>query len=230
MTLYHGSKCCIEKPELLKGKLNNDYGRGFYCAQDLEMAREWACKGSEPPAYVNEYELNLSGLKVLDLTQGEYTVLNWIALLLANRTFQLDLEVAVKVRDYFVSNFMPPILKADVVIGYRADDSYFDYAETFVDNGLPLGRLNEALRLGKLGLQVALRSQKAFDRIVFVGTEVVTWDAYHARYIQRDAEARNEWRNVIKNASLTMDDLFAMDIVRRGLKHGDEGLRGILPR
>jgi len=230
MRIYHGSKCRIEKPELLKGKPNNDYGQGFYCTQNLEMAREWACKGSEPPAYANAYELDLSGLKVLDLSQGEYTVLNWIAVLLANRTFQLDLEVAVEVRNYFIANFMPPISESDVVIGYRADDSYFDYAETFVDNGLPLGRLNEALRLGKLGLQVALRSEKAFGQIAFVGAEAVPWDAYHARYVRRDAEARNEWRTVVKGASLAQDDVFAMDIVRRGLKHGDEGLRGILPR
>ena len=35
-------------------------------------------------------------------------VLNWMAVLLANRTFQLDLEVAVEVRDYLLVNFMPP--------------------------------------------------------------------------------------------------------------------------
>jgi len=229
MKLYHGSAYRIEKPELLKGKPNNDYGQGFYCSKDLEMAREWACKGYEPPAYANTYELDLSGLRVLDLSCGEYTVLNWIAVLLANRTFQLDLEVAVEVRNYFIANFMPPISESDVVIGYRADDSYFDYAETFVENGLSIGRLNEALRLGKLGLQVALRSRKAFGQIAFVDAEAVPWDAYHARYVRRDADARNEWRTVVKSSTLARDDLFAMDIVRKGLKHGDEGLCGFLP-
>ena len=42
--LLHGSDHIIEKPDLLLGKTNNDYGRGFYCTQELSMAMEWACK------------------------------------------------------------------------------------------------------------------------------------------------------------------------------------------
>ena len=128
MQIYHGSSVIVEKPELSKGKMSNDYGRGFYCTEDVEMAKEWACKGKEPPAFVNVYELDRRGLKVLDLSAEPFTVLNWIAVLLANRTFQLDLEIAVEVRDYFLANFMPSIADADVVVGYRADDSYFNRA------------------------------------------------------------------------------------------------------
>ena len=109
MQIYHGSSVIVEKPELSKGKQSNDYGRGFYCTEDIEMAKEWACKGKEPPAFANVYELDCQGLKVLDLSAEPFTVLNWIAVLLANRTFQLDLEIAVEVRDYFLANFMPPI-------------------------------------------------------------------------------------------------------------------------
>lgn len=108
MVIYHGSPFVIEKPELSKGKPTNDYGRGFYCTEDIEMAKEWACKGKEPPAYANAYELDTNGLKILNLAEKPHTVLNWMAVLLANRTFQLDLEVAVEVRDYLLANFMPP--------------------------------------------------------------------------------------------------------------------------
>lgn len=44
MLLYHGSERRIEKPQFMLGKEHNDYGRGFYCTQDLELAKEWACK------------------------------------------------------------------------------------------------------------------------------------------------------------------------------------------
>ena len=40
--LYHGSEFLIEKPEFGKGARHNDYGRGFYCAENIELAREWA--------------------------------------------------------------------------------------------------------------------------------------------------------------------------------------------
>ncbi len=26
------------------GSSTNDYGQGFYCIEDIELAKEWACK------------------------------------------------------------------------------------------------------------------------------------------------------------------------------------------
>lgn len=229
MKLYHGSPLVVENPELSKGKPNNDYGRGFYCTESVEMAREWACKGKVPPAFVNAYELDLEGLTVLDLSKPPYTILDWMAVLLANRTFELDLEVAVEIRDYLLAHFLPPVDEADVVIGYRADDSYFNFASAFVNNGLPVARLNDALRLGRLGLQVALRSEKAFGRLAFQGSEEVDWELYHKRYVTRDASAREEWRRVKARGMMAGDVVFAYDILRRGVKHDDERLSEILP-
>lgn len=229
MKIYHGSACEVAKPALSKGKVHNDYGRGFYCTEDAELAREWACKGNGPPGFANVYEFKTEGLRVLDLGGEEYTVLNWIAVLLANRTFDLDTEVAVDVRAYFLANFMPPVAEADVVMGYRADDSYFSYADSFVNNTLPVRRLAEALRLGRLGTQVALRSERAFGRIEFLGAETVPWAEYHARQVARDAAAREAWSRRIRRRHRAADEVYAIDIIRRRLKHGDAGLRKLLP-
>ena len=222
MKIYHGSAVEVPKPLLSKGKPNNDYGRGFYCTEDVEMAREWACKGKEPPGFANAYELSTEGLKILDLSSPGYTVLNWMAVLLANRTFDLDTDIAIEVRDYLMANFMPPIQDSDVVIGYRADDSYFKYADSFVNNALSVSRLTEALHLGRLGMQVALRTERAFDCLTYLGAEKVAWGEYHPRYVTRDADARTQWREVVKKTSSAADDLFAVDIIRRGLRHGDQ--------
>ncbi|MEG0338397.1 MAG: DUF3990 domain-containing protein, partial [Oscillospiraceae bacterium] len=43
LTLFHGSPQIIKAPELAKGKPSNDYGRGFYCTESIELAKEWAC-------------------------------------------------------------------------------------------------------------------------------------------------------------------------------------------
>ena len=225
MKIYHGSSVEVPKPLLSKGKPNNDYGRGFYCTEDIEMAREWACKGKEPPGFVNAYELSVENLSVMDLSSPHYTILNWMAVLLANRTFDLDTDIAIEVRDYIVANFMPPVSESDVVIGYRADDSYFNYADSFVNNALPLRRLNEALHLGRLGTQVALRTERAFECLAYLGSEEVPWNEYHPRYVTRDADARTQWRNVVKTAPRATDDLFAVDIIRRGFHHGDQILQ-----
>ncbi len=215
----------IPKPLLSKGKENNDYGRGFYCTEDMEMAREWACRGKAPPGFMNVYELEMEGLAVLDLSAPEYSVLNWMAVLLANRTFDLDTDIGLEVREYLIANFMPPIREADVVIGYRADDSYFSYADSFVNNALSLRRLNEALHLGRLGLQTALRSERAFGNLSYVGAETVAWNEYHARHVARDDAARAEWRNAVRSAVSAADDIYAVDVIRRGLRHGDKSLQ-----
>ena len=105
ITIYHGSDHIIEKPDINKGKKYNDYGQGFYCTEDLELAKEWACKTGKE-GFVNEYELNTAGLAILNLNSNGYTILNWIALLLKYRTFTLDNEIQRQARDYIINNFL----------------------------------------------------------------------------------------------------------------------------
>ena len=40
--IYHGSTKIIEKPVFGVGNPKNDYGLGFYCIENLELAKEWA--------------------------------------------------------------------------------------------------------------------------------------------------------------------------------------------
>lgn len=99
--LLHGTDHIIEVPDINIGNPHNDYGRGFYCTRVDEMAKEWACK-KNTDGFVNVYDFDEDGLKVLNLLSGNHTVLNWIALLLQFRTFKLDSEVAVDARDYII--------------------------------------------------------------------------------------------------------------------------------
>lgn len=39
--LYHGSRDISKKPVYGYGKKYNDYGLGFYCTEDINMAKEW---------------------------------------------------------------------------------------------------------------------------------------------------------------------------------------------
>ena len=52
--LYYGSEFLIEKPEFGKGARHNDYGRGFYFKENIELAREWSC-ANQKNGYVNIY-------------------------------------------------------------------------------------------------------------------------------------------------------------------------------
>ncbi len=225
--LYHGSDRIIEKPSYALGKPNNDYGKGFYCTEDIEMAKEWACKENKN-GFVNAYEFQTEGLNVLNLLDGKHSILNWIALLLENRTFSLQEQIAFDARDYLIRNFSLDLSQYDVVIGYRADDSYFSYAHAFVSNALPLKSLSEALFLGKLGSQFVLVSKRSFERISFAKATAIDKEEYYAKYISRDLQARSTYQKEIKRRPAYQNDIFVMDILRQGMKNDDPRIQRIV--
>lgn len=225
--LLHGTDHIIEKPDFTLGNSNNDYGKGFYCTQEDEMAREWACKNNTE-GFVNIYEFDTDNLRVLNLSDGNHNILNWIALLLKYRTFNINSEIASDARDYIIKNYSVDATKYDYIIGYRADDSYFRYAESFISNTLPLRGLNMALRLGKLGLQTVMVSEKSFCQIYFSDAYSVDKSIYYPKFLARDTNARHSYRNEIKNGRSYRDDIFVMDILREEMKNDDPRIQRIL--
>ena len=75
LNLLHGSGQIVEKPDISLGNEHNDYGRGFYCTELEEMAEEWACKDGTD-GFMNRYTLDDRNLKLLNLSDGQHTVLN----------------------------------------------------------------------------------------------------------------------------------------------------------
>lgn len=225
--LLHGSDHVIEKPELYIGKKNNDYGQGFYCTHESSMAMEWACK-QNTNGLVNKYVLEQENLNILDLLNGEYNILHWMALLLENRKFRLTSEIAIDARDYIIDNFLIDLSDYDVVVGYRADDSYFAFAESFVQNGLSLRSLNEALRLGKLGSQTVLISEKAFENLTFESAEIADKNIYYPKFIDRDLSARETYRKEIRKRASYKNDIFVLDILREEMTSDDVRIQRIV--
>lgn len=220
--LYHGSENIIEKPEFGKGARNNDYGKGFYCTENIELAKEWAC-AKQNNGYANIYEFDLAGLEVLNLNSPEYNIFNWLAILADNRTYWQNGSIAEQAKKYIKDNFLPDISGYDVIIGYRADDSYFSFAQDFVAGVISLQKLSEAMRLGKLGEQIVLKSQKAFEQIKFIGYEDVDAGEYFNKKREREREARQEYRRS-KTVTADVNDLFILDIMREEIKNGDARL------
>lgn len=221
MILYHGSDQTVSQPNLHAGKRNNDYGQGFYCTAHYDLACEWASKRKGLSGYVNQYELDMSGLRVLDLTDKRYNILNWMTLLLENRTFTLTTPISVQARDYLKAQFGVALDGIDVVKGYRADDSYFSFAEDFLNNAISVQHLAKAMKLGKLGIQHVLVSEKAFGNLRFVRAEQVDNTAYYPRYSSRDLEAREKYRQSKAKLSIASDELYVLDILRGGIMNGD---------
>lgn len=215
--IYHGSEKNIIKPIFGEGKKNNDFGLGFYCTKDINLAKEWAVS-SLKDGFANKYILNIEYLKILNLNSSEYTILNWIAILVEHRLFSLKTPVAQSTKKYLIENFGINVNAYDVIIGYRADDSYFDYAESFLNNSITVEQLAKAMKLGKLGEQIVIKSQYAFSCLTYDGFEIAKKEEFYEYRKVRNDNANKMYLDILEDES---DGLYIRDIIRLEIKNND---------
>lgn len=223
MILYHGSKDIIEKPIYGQGKKYNDYGLGFYCTNNIELAKEWGTS-FERSGYANRYQIDCTELKILDLNDDKYCILHWLAILLSNREFDTPAGLALEAKEFLKKNFMLDYKEYDIIKGYRADDSYFSFAQDFINGTISYRQLNNAMYLGKLGIQYVLKSKEAFNRIVFDGYEEAEYKEWYAKKMKRDKSARREYFDVERNRR-QRGDIYITQILDEEMSPDDKRLR-----
>ena len=68
-----------------------------------------------------------------------------------------------------------------------------------------------------------LKSPKAFEQIEFVGCENVDSDIYYTRKMERERDARREYRKR-KREKADIQELYIIDIMREEMTNGDARL------
>ena len=252
--IFHGSHKIIEHPAYGVGSPNNDYGLGFYCTEYVDLAKEWACDQLSG-GYANKYSIDISGLKILNLNSKEYNIIHWVSVLLKNRkvTLTSDIEQEGNSKEYNIIHWVSVLLKNrkvtltsdieqegmyyildnfpvdtesyDVIIGYRADDSYFSYARDFLSNTITVKRLTQVMRLGNLGNQIVIKSKLAFSRLQFLGYEVAPQGIHYPLRKKRDELARSAYLSNRKGCALSSESLLLIDIIRGGIRPDDPRLQ-----
>ena len=226
MTIYHGSEQIVEVPTFGLGRKNNDFGLGFYCTESEELAKEWAVS-SIRSGFSNRYTLDTEYLNILNLNSPDYTILNWIAVLVEHRLFSIKTPVARRAMRYLIDNFGVNVNAFDLITGYRADDSYFDYAESFLNNGISVEQLARAMRLGKLGEQIVIKSKFAFSLLKYEGFDIAEKEKYYVLRKARDDEANQTYLEMLEEEG---DGLYIQDIMRGGITNDDPRIPRNLPK
>ena len=160
------------------------------------MAMEWACR-TESDGVANRYELDMDGLTVLDLESGEFSILNWLAILADNREFNVSTPLAREGLRFLLDNCLIDISSYDVIRGYRADDSYFSFARQFVNGMISLRQLQRIMRLGDLGIQYALMSERAFSAIHFCEWKQASGSEFYPKRFEREQNARRKYLDTV---------------------------------
>ena len=210
MKLFYGADRIVAAPIFGEGNPTNDYGLGFYLTPDRGIAALWASK-NQNGGYVIEYDVKMSGLRILRLdTKEDEDVLRWISILTNHRFSRRDREENAQALNWLENKYPVSVSAYDLVIGYRADDAYFAYSLDFVRNELSLEKLKEAMLLGRLGLQYVLISPKAFGQISMIRYEAVPhspdYEDFRGKMVAEHRKIRGEdsFRNT-----------FLRDIMRR---------------
>ena len=159
-TIYHGGEKIVRKPIFGTGRQYNDFGLGFYCTESARYAAEWAAR-SGSNGFVSAYSIDTDGLRVINLCSTQYDPLHWLGLLFNYREFDLSSDSAYRAREYISKYFFVDHQACDCIIGYRADNSCFMFAQDFLDAKLSYKSFRSALTADDHNRQFVLKSNRA---------------------------------------------------------------------
>jgi len=146
MRLYHTGTVVIPEPDIHYGRKNADFGQGFYLSPDRNFEYRWAPKN----AFINEYELDLTGLDVLRFERSK----EWFEYIFQNR----------RVND---------TSSADVVIGPIANDTIYDTFGIISSGYLKPEDALSLLMIGPEYTQVVIKTKKARAQLTWLGAEKI---------------------------------------------------------
>ena len=161
---------------------------------------------------------------ILNLNDEKYCILHWLTILLENREFDTYSALAYEAKEYLLNNFRINYSEYDIIIGYRADDSYFSFAKDFINGTISYRQLTNAMYLGKLGQQIVLKSKKAFDKLTFIRAEVASNYEWFEKKMNRNKQARREYFDIERNKR-QKGDIYIMNILDEEMKENDLRLR-----
>ncbi len=239
--IYHGSSRILRSPAFGAGTARNDYGLGFYCTESPSLAAEWAvsCTGGSAGSltgsagggfagrtgsgYINRYTIETDGLRIINLNSAEYCILHWLAILLNFREFDAGSSDVYRAKDYIRTAFNVDYQNCDCMIGFRADNSNFLFAQSFLDGDITYRQFNDAVRLGDTGRQFVLKSNRAFDRILFDGYDIVRAREAYPAAVSRDRKAMERFYSLHTKAQVD-GGLYISQIVSENLMPSDPRL------
>lgn len=155
VVLFHGAKTNIEgELSLLKSRVNNDFGPGFYCGESLEQSAMFVSNFPASSLYIVNF--NKDGL-----TSKKFGV---------NREWMLTIAYfRGRLKEYEQSRVIHELIREiqdiDYIIAPIADNRMFEIIDSFIDGEITDIQCRHCLSATNLGSQYVFTTQKALDRV-----------------------------------------------------------------
>ena len=153
ITLYHTGYAEIRKPDVHYGRVNADFGQGFYTTADSDFSLRWAREKKGSDTIVNQYVLHSTGLTIQYFKRNQ----QWFDYIYSNR------------------NRMPDLYPdADVIVGPIANDTIFDTMGVITSGMLSREDSLKLLLAGPEYSQIVLKSEKAVSQLDWICSRVLS--------------------------------------------------------
>lgn len=184
LVVFHGSDNMIKEPQHNGGRKFSDFGLGFYITTNVEMAKSWATRKKDKPAYVNKYTLNTEGIKSLTFDLD----LHWILFIAYNRGLVLNDELQNLLEEKYKN-----IDEYDVLIGPTADDKMFDTLNMFFSNNITLDHCLQSLNSMDLDIQYNIKSITGISALLYINA--IELDDMDKEYYSNEIKAKKDIMN-----------------------------------
>jgi hypothetical protein len=155
MKLYYGSTVTVKNPSLRPGRVNTDFGKGFYTTIDYEQAARWARIRRERAgggnAVVSVFEVDDDLLLRPDMRIMHYNgaTIEWLDFVVGNRRYA-------------------PLHDYDIVLGPVANDNLYATISMYENGELSAEAAIVQLKTHVLFNQVSFHTPSAISNLKFV--------------------------------------------------------------
>ena len=179
--VFHASYQIIEKPDVHYGRINADFGQGFYVTDSKEFASRWVRQKPGENIYINCYELDDETLNIKKLDRDS----EWFKYVFSNRRSLPD-----------------SLSEYDVITGPIANDTIFNTLGIMTSGVLTDEQAMSLLSIGPCYKQIALKTNIAASKLKFISSEILSLEeiqknralleADEEKYLEEFAAVMNE--------------------------------------
>ena len=148
--LYHTAYLVLKEPDIRRGRVNADFGQGFYLSDNEEFSKRWARERKGLITYINYYELNTEGLNIRQFERDE----KWFDYIYNNR-----------------AGYPDTLAEYDVIVGPIANDTIYDTWGITTSGLLKREQALQLLLIGTQYVQTVIKTEKAAAQLRFVSAE-----------------------------------------------------------
>jgi len=153
--LFHGAKTHIDgELDIEKARKNNDFGKGFYCGENLAQSAMFVSNYPESSLYILNFQKDGLKSKIFGVSR------EWMLMIAYFRGRLKEFEGSK-----MISELVESIKGIDYIIAPIADNRMFEIIDSFIDGEITDVQCQHCLSATNLGNQYVFVTQKALNQV-----------------------------------------------------------------